>query len=85
MAKKSRPKGKTEDKYYFDPAAADRAVNFIERFCHHVKGELAGTLIKLQPWQSTLVREVFGWKNKDGTRKYRTPMALLLGYTSQTT
>ena len=61
-------------KYYFDEEAADRAVNFIEKFCTHVKGELAGKAFILEKWQKDdIVRPLFGWKDKDtGLRKYRT-------------
>ena len=31
-----------EDKYYFDDKAAKRAVDFIQTFCKHIKGSLAG-------------------------------------------
>jgi len=60
-------------KYYFDEEAADRAVNFIEQFCTHVKGELAGKAFILEQWQKDdIVRPLFGWKDKDtGLRKYR--------------
>jgi phage terminase large subunit-like protein len=60
--------------YYFDEEAADRAVNFIEKFCTHVKGELAGKAFILEKWQKEdIVRPLFGWKHKDtGLRKYRT-------------
>jgi len=60
--------------YYFDEEAADRAVNFIEQFCTHVKGELAGKAFILEKWQKDdIVRPLFGWKSKDtGFRKYRT-------------
>jgi phage terminase large subunit-like protein len=61
-------------KYYFDEEAADRAVNFIEQFCTHVKGELAGKAFILEKWQKDdIVRPLFGWKSKEtGYRKYRT-------------
>ena len=60
-------------KYYFDEEAADRAVNFIEQFCSHVKGEKAGEKFILEKWQKDdIVRPLFGWKSKDsGYRKYR--------------
>ncbi len=60
--------------YYFDEEAADRAVNFIEKGCTHVKGELAGKAFILEKWQKDdIVRPLFGWKDKDtGLRKYRT-------------
>ena len=60
--------------YYYDKEAADRAVNFIEQFCTHVKGELAGKAFLLEQWQKDdIVRPLFGWKHKDtDLRKYRT-------------
>ena len=60
-------------KYVFDDEAADRAVEFIERFCTHVKGELGGKPFLLEPWQKDdIIRPLFGWKKQDGTRRYRT-------------
>lgn len=60
------------DKYYFDEKTADLAVKYIEKNIRHVKGELAGELIKLQDWQKErIIRPLFGWKNKEtGLRKY---------------
>ena len=59
--------------YYFDEASADRAVNFIETFCTHVKGELGGKPFLLDDWQKDdIIRPLFGWKRADGRRKYRT-------------
>jgi len=37
----------------------------------HIKGRKAREPFKLEPWQRTLVRRIFGWKNADGTRVYR--------------
>ena len=61
------------DNYHFDEEAADRAVNFIEKFCSHVKGELGGKPFLLEDWQKNdIIRPLFGWKKADGRRKYRT-------------
>jgi phage terminase large subunit-like protein len=59
--------------FYFDETAADRAVQFIERFLVHTKGKWAGKPFKLEPWQrDEIIRPLFGWKRTaDGTRKYR--------------
>ena len=47
--------------YHFDDAAADRAVEFIERFCTHVKGELGGQPFLLEKWQKDdIIRPLFG-------------------------
>lgn len=60
-----------QDGDWFDEVEATRAVDFIERFCSHVKGH-SGPFI-LEGWQKNdIIRPLFGWKNKDGLRKYRT-------------
>lgn len=62
----------TVEAFYFDAAAADLAVAFIEQFLVHVKGEWAGEPFILQDWQRDgIIRPLFGWKRPDGTRKYR--------------
>ncbi len=56
---------------YFDSAAADRAVSFIEDL-RHTQGPLAGERFILAPEQRWVTREAFGWMRPDGTRLYRT-------------
>lgn len=57
---------------WFDQAAADAAVRFIETHIRFTKGEWAGRPFKLEPWQEfDIVRPLFGWKRADGTRWYR--------------
>lgn len=59
-------------KYYFDEAAADRAVKFIESFCFHWEGEYAGKPFVLTPDQRQTTRDLFGWKHrKTGRRRFR--------------
>ena len=55
----------------FDNEAADRAIEFFG-FLVHSKGEWAGTPFKLEPWQRFLIGSLFGWKRKDGLRRFRT-------------
>lgn len=57
--------------FWFDERTALGAVRFFERLLRHTKGEWAGQGFQLQGWQEKIVREVFGWKRADGTRKYR--------------
>lgn len=58
--------------YWFDDEAAERATSFFDRFLLHSKGEWAGHPFHLSEWQrDRIVRPLFGWKRKDGTRKYR--------------
>lgn len=56
---------------YFDEKAALRVINFIEKYCSHVKGK-EGKII-LEDWQKyDIIAPLFGWKRADGRRKYRT-------------
>lgn len=57
--------------YWFDSTAAENAVSFL-RNLQHIKGEHGGEPLQLQSWQEKIVRDLFGWKRADGTRKYRT-------------
>lgn len=59
------------DKYFFDEEVADRAVRFIQTFCTHTKGKLAGKPYILQDWEREFITNLFGWKVKaTGLRKY---------------
>ncbi|MDP2715531.1 terminase large subunit [Rheinheimera sp.] len=60
-------------KYRFDKDKAERACRFIEKL-PHTKGEWAfrGEKLKLEPWQSFIVANAFGWvRKKGGKRRYR--------------
>ena len=56
--------------WYFDRKAAMRAINFIEKL-KHTKGEWAGQQFRLEPWQHFILWNIFGWRNADGTRRFR--------------
>jgi len=60
---------------WFDEDAAAHALEFFPTHLRHWKGEWAGKPFDLSPWQVFCIREVFGWKREDGTRRYR--MALI--------
>lgn len=55
---------------YFDKKAGMRAIRFIEKL-KHTKGEWAGQRFRLEPWQQFVLWNIFGWKNADGTRRFR--------------
>lgn len=59
--------------YYFDVPAAEHAIAFFG-FLRHSKGEWAGQVFTLEPWQQFIVWCLFGWKRKDGTRRFRTAL-----------
>src|SRR5579864_193871 len=54
----------------FDSASAQRAINFFG-FLRHSKGEWAGRIVELGPWQQFILYALFGWKRADGTRRFR--------------
>jgi phage terminase large subunit-like protein len=56
----------------FDQAAGDHAVQFIEKYCKHHKGEWAGRPLILSDLQREIFSQIFGWLRADGTRRYRT-------------
>lgn len=61
--------GIQEGKYFFDAKAADRAINFIENFCHHSKGR--NDLLKLELWQKAMISVIFGVQDDEKTRVFR--------------
>ena len=58
--------------YIYDAKKADKAIKWIERYCHHTEGPLAPGPIVLELWQKALLSCVFGLINpKDGYRQFR--------------
>lgn len=55
--------------FYFDDRKANRAIEFIEAFCHHCEGR--NDLIKLELWQKSTVCLMFGIVDDDGLRVFR--------------
>lgn len=58
--------------FFYDAAAADRTIRWIESHCVHSIGDWAGKPFVLARWQRRVVRKLFGWKRADGARKHRT-------------
>ena len=56
---------------WFDKEDANRVIDFFG-LLKHSKGEWAGEPFRLEPWQKFVVWVVFGWKNSDGSRRFRT-------------
>jgi phage terminase large subunit-like protein len=57
--------------YYFDEPAALHVLEWIPGVLKHVKGARGGQPFILEPWQEAFVACLFGWKQPDGTRRYR--------------
>lgn len=57
---------------YVDEEAALRVKRFFEGALRHSKGLCPGEPFKLLPWQwNDVVLPLYGWKNADGTRRFR--------------
>lgn len=62
-------KGLENRLFYFAPKKANRAVKFIENYCHHSKGR--NDLLKLELWQKALVSVIFGILDENNNRQFR--------------
>ena len=61
--------GLQEKKWYFDAKKANKAIKFIENFCHHSEGR--SDLLKLELWQKAIVSAIFGIVDTGGFRQFR--------------
>lgn len=57
------------NEYFFDAEKAEKAIEYIENFCHHSKGR--NDLITLELWQKAAVSAMFGIVDENGTRIFR--------------
>ena len=62
-------KGLENKTFYFAPKKANRAIKFIENYCHHSKGR--NDLLKLELWQKALVSVIFGVVDENNYRQFR--------------
>lgn len=62
-------KGLQEGLFTFNAKKANKAIRFIENFCHHCEGRT--DLLKLELWQKAAVSVMFGTVEEDGTRVFR--------------
>lgn len=56
----------------FDPAAADRAINYFADVLRLNGGEYDGVPYVLLDWQAFIIGSLFGWMGPDGLRRFRT-------------
>lgn len=61
--------GLQKQEYFFNAKAANKAIRFIENFCHHSKGR--NDLIKLELWQKAIVSVIFGIQDAEKIRIFR--------------
>lgn len=68
-------KGLEEKKFFYDAKKADRAIRFIETFCHHCEGR--SDLIRLELWQKAMISVIFGIIDSSGNRQFREIMIVM--------
>lgn len=61
--------GLEKQEYFFNAKAANKAIKFIENFCHHSKGR--SDLIKLELWQKAIISVIFGIQDAEKVRVFR--------------
>jgi phage terminase large subunit-like protein len=54
----------------FSPDHGWHVIRFIERYFVHIKGDLAGHPILLDPWQKFWTAVLYGWRRNDGRRRF---------------
>jgi phage terminase large subunit-like protein len=58
--------------YWFDEKSAQAAVDFFPKYIRFTSAEWSDRQFFLEDWQQDeIIRPVFGWKRKDGTRRFR--------------
>ena len=63
--------GLEDGRFFYSQKDANRALRFIETFCHHHEGELAPGRLKLELWQKAFVSLIFGIVDETGARQFR--------------
>lgn len=62
-------RGIEEKKWFYNDKKAQKAIKFIENFCHHSEGR--NDLLKLELWQKSIVSAIFGIVDCEGYRQFR--------------
>lgn len=61
--------GLEKQDFFYNPKKANKAIRFIENFCHHSKGR--SDLLKLELWQKAIVCAIFGIVDNQNIRIFR--------------
>ena len=65
----------TIDNFHFDINKAERAIAFIEKFCHLPKVR-GNPLVVLMLWQKAMLEVIFGFVDDKGLRQYQEVLLL---------
>lgn len=61
--------GLAKGSFFFDVKKANKAIRFVENFCHHCEGR--NDLLRLELWQKAALSVIFGIVDADGLRIFR--------------
>lgn len=61
--------GLEKQEFFYNPKKANKAIKFIENFCHHSQGR--SDLLKLELWQKAIVCAMFGIVDEQNIRIFR--------------
>ena len=67
--------GLQKKSFFYDAKKANKAIKFIENYCHHSKGR--NDLIALELWQKALISVIFGIVDKNGLRQFREVVVII--------
>lgn len=56
---------------WFDAERAQLCIDFFQEHLCFIEGEKAGQPFDLEPWQQSILANLFGWMRPDGSRRYR--------------
>jgi len=60
-----------DDRWTFDEKAVNKVITFISKL-KHFTGKHNGKHFNLQPWQVFIIANIYGFHNKDGSRRFQT-------------
>jgi len=56
---------------HFEQSFADRVKQFCEGYCRQSIGKWEGRPLTLMPWQHQLIDQLYGWRTREGHRRFR--------------
>jgi len=55
--------------FWFSEESGQYVIDFIEAYCKHYQGDLAGQLVRLELFQKAFIQCLFGWLERDTNRR----------------
>lgn len=76
---------KLAEGYVFSQENANKAINWIEKYCSHIDGPLRGKPFLLEEWMKVIVANLYGWVDFQGNRRYHEAFIYVPRKNSKTT